>query len=216
MIRGRYSFVSLTVTTTVFYFLIAAAAVFFPQRTAAAYIVQVGHEDEHCIIVRTPPRESTIFGSYDVLDDNLSPEPVAFSVFNSDQYRIYKSHFATTEGHFSVRGQGRFTICIQNGMDHDHISHDRLDREVAFEVRVLVDDPAAPLVGLTNHLNENLWNLQARQDYMRTREVAHREVTEETFSELLTWTIVEAVALVVVSFGQVLYFRRFLEKRRYM
>ena len=101
-------------------------------------------------------------------------------------------------------------------MDHDHRSHDRLDREVAFEIRVVVDDPTAPLVGLTNNLNENLWNLQARQDYMRTREAVHREVTEETFSELLTWTILEAVALVFVSFGQVLYFRRFLEKRRYM
>ena len=50
----------------------------------------------------------------------------------------------------------------------------------------------------------------------RDRLITPREVTEETFSELLTWTIVEAVALVVVSFGQVLYFRRFLEKRRYM
>lgn len=211
MIRGRYS-LSYSITITVI--TVLCILLFIQQSTA--YIVHVGHEDEHCVIVRTPPRESTLFGSYDLLDDNLSPEPVAFIVLNSDQYRVYKSPFGITEGQFSVKAQGRLTICIQNGMDHDHRSHDRLDREVAFEIRVVVDDPTAPLVGLTNNLNENLWNLQARQDYMRTREAVHREVTEETFSELLTWTILEAVALVFVSFGQVLYFRRFLEKRRYM
>jgi hypothetical protein len=93
---------------------------------------------------------------------------------------------------------------------------DYMDRSVAFEVQVTAEELTAPAVKLTSEIVQKLWNLQTHQDHMRSREALHREVAEGTFEELLKWTVAEAVALIVVSGMQVMYFRRFLEKRRFM
>jgi hypothetical protein len=182
--------------------------------TTSAFVVHVEHEDEHCFIIRTPNKDSTISGSYDLLDDNLSPDPVSILILNDELHSLYQSPKGSTGGQFSIHAQGRLHLCIQNGLDHAGM--DELDRGVSFEVRVSVQDLTAPAVKLTSELVEKLWNLQVHQDHMRSREALHREVAEGTFEELLIWTVAEAVALVVVSGLQVLYFRRFLEKRRFM
>jgi hypothetical protein len=50
---------------------------------------------------------------------------------------------------------------------------------------------------------------------MRSREINHRNMAEKTFTDTLTWTLVELTALCIIAVTQVLYIRRYLEKKRY-
>ena len=56
----------------------------------------------------------------------------------------------------------------------------------------------------------------AREDsrYMMFREEHHRALTESTYERLRFLSILEAVALVAMSVGQIYYLRRFFEVKR--
>lgn len=182
---------------------------------AAAYIVQVGHMEEQCFVIRTPPGKiSTIEGSYDMLDENLPAEPLRVIWLDHEFTRLYKNGYGEHSGFFQIHAQGRLTFCLQNAMDS--VSKDELDREVFFDIRIIVDEPLNPLIGQAITVQDKLWGLQNHHLVMRAREEIHRGVVEQTFSDLLKWTLLEAAALVAVSLMQVMYFRRFLEKRRFM
>lgn len=65
-------------------------------------------------------------------------------------------------------------------------------------------------------LTRALGNLVHHHTYMRVREGKHREVIESTFGQLMWWVILEGVLVVGIAGAQILYFRNFLERRRYM
>ena len=75
---------------------------------------------------------------------------------------------------------------------------------------------AEALLELGGDLIDALENMADHQSYLREREAAHRALAEETFSAVLFWTVVEALVLASVAGGQILYLRRFIEKRRYL
>ena len=65
-------------------------------------------------------------------------------------------------------------------------------------------------------VNRELTMLMDHFAFAKRRESDQREIVESTFSEIMTWTVVEALAVCGVALGQVFYFRMFLEKKRYM
>ena len=75
---------------------------------------------------------------------------------------------------------------------------------------------AESLLELGGDLIDALENMADHQAYLREREAAHRALAEETFSAVFFWTIIEALVLLTVAGGQILYLRRFIEKRRYL
>ena len=68
----------------------------------------------------------------------------------------------------------------------------------------------------TWNLSKDISKLDTHYTFMRSREATHRAVVERTFTRLAAYTFFEGFVLIVVSVGQILYFRRFLERRRYM
>jgi hypothetical protein len=72
------------------------------------------------------------------------------------------------------------------------------------------------LIKAATMLNREPGTLMSRHEYMRSREGRHRELVEQIFSQLLVWAFLESVADIAVAAGQIMYFRRFLETRRYM
>ena len=113
--------------------------------------------------------------------------------------------------------------------DEDAEHPDHLPRTVGFQYRLerlsqrTGDDPLDPhnqkvQVWLDNagNVNREMSALMDHFAYAKRREADQREIVEATFSEIMTWTIIEAVAVCGVALGQVLYFRMFLEKKRYM
>jgi hypothetical protein len=96
--------------------------------TTKALVVHVPHEDEVCFIFRTPNKDSTVSCSFDLLDDNLSPDPVSILILDDDLETLYRTEKGLPSGQFSIHIQGRLFICIQNGLDH--VGQDQLSRGV--------------------------------------------------------------------------------------
>lgn len=75
---------------------------------------------------------------------------------------------------------------------------------------------AESLLELGGDLIDALENMADHQAYLREREAAHRALAEQTFSAVFFWTVIEALVVLTVAGGQILYLRRFIEKRRYL
>lgn len=144
---------------------------------------------------------------------------------------IWRSRQIASEGSFTVYGTGKFQLCIQNGnigSDDFYAPKDGIGREVGFSIRVVA--PERELegeAGPDNRLNSNLMEMSQKlmnglhtmsdhQDYMRERENRHTILADTTFNRVVQWTMLEAVVLVLVSIGQVLYLKKFFEQRRYL
>jgi hypothetical protein len=182
----------------------------------ASFIVQIATDDELCFVVRVPPN-SLLSGNFDVLDDNLSPDPVTVKLLDHNNNVLYASQKGLSEDIFRVEAEGRLNLCIQNGITHE--SRDDLDRSVGVSLLISGNNKynsTFKLMGAAQNLQSKLWDLQTHHDYMRNREAAHRQVTEQTFTYVVRWTIGEFVALVAIAIAQVMVLRTFFERKRYI
>lgn len=133
-----------------------------------------------------------------------------------------------------------YWFCLQNSDvepdSHDEREHpDDITRMIGFTYKFVPDNDHALLLELKNNKKDwdeekktTEWNnrsieieqdlniLVSHHDYLKGREVIHRTIVEKTFSNVLEYTLLEAFLVVCVSVGQVLYFRRFLENKRYI
>ena len=200
----------------------------------AALVASIPAKDEECYYIRPPTGKTGIlYGNYDHLDDDLSSDVVSVVVIDYEhEHVLYRSRRRASEGHFKVKlkADQKVALCLQNGLTtagRGRVSkqdlHDGKDRTVGFSFYIDVKDEAQELkeqntrlIDASQDLTRQLGNLINHHEYMRTREANHRELVEATFSQLLIWVIVEAFAVVIIAGGQIMYLRRFLEKRRYM
>jgi emp24/gp25L/p24 family/GOLD len=222
---------SLHVVTCLF---IAICAICLPAH--ASYVVVVPPKDEACFDIITPlGKAGTLYGNFDHLDDELSSDPLSVVVLDdTEQHVLYRSRRRASEGNFKfkLKPDQKVNFCIQNGIatagrGRKSVTpdrrHDGKDRTVGFSYSFEVTNEAlelktqnAKLIQTAMDLTRELGNFYNHHEYMRTREAKHREVVEKTFSQLMMWVILEGVTVILIAGGQILYFRRFLERRRYM
>ena len=151
---------------------------------------------------------------------------------------MWRSKPGADRGTFRVplsQGVHGYWLCFQNS-DHEpdntepeeeHMDH--IPRTVGFEFRIENIIPSVkpvPALFTTDHSDEwqeksdevqlELLAMKHHRDYMRTREADHRALVEKTFASTLSWTLVEAVVVIAMAIGQILYFRRFLERKTYL
>lgn len=233
-IRPRQS-TRLTASSLELVFCLLLTSFIFYHPVEASYAVTVPAKDEACFDLTSPPgRAGILYGNYDHLDDELSSDPVSVVLIDSEkQHVLYRSKRRSSEGEFKVeiKADQKVTLCIQNGIvtagrgrktpsDRNHDGEDRTigfsfsvePKNEAMEIKTKNDKILETALDLTRELR-NLYN---HHEYMRTRESKHRELVEMTFSQLMKWVILEGVTVIVIAGGQILYFRRFLERRRYM
>ena len=55
-------------------------------------------------------------GNFDILDDELSPEPVSVALHDEKYEQVWTSKNGASEGIFSHLGAGVHYFCVQNGM----------------------------------------------------------------------------------------------------
>lgn len=169
-------------------------------------------------------------GNYEALDDNLSPGPLGATLYNDKEAPMWRSKPGASEDKFSIHGEGKFELCFQNGrLGHDdmYAPQDGEDREVGFNLRVTAPSRDMGDAGPENRLMTNLSELTIKlldglhtmsdhQEYMRERENRHTLLAAATFDRVVQWTILEAMVLMLISLGQVLYLKKFFEQRRYL
>jgi len=165
-------------------------------------------------------------GNYDCLDDELSADPISVKLKDEKGRLLWKSTHGESEQIFElhVDNGGRFTFCLSNKGDKED-----LDRRVGFALRVrapsraladMIQGPdgekAFELIEWAEDLTEEWDTLLDHYDYLRDREAAQEELSDKIFKRVMKWTIAEAILLITIASAQVLYFRKFFEKRRYL
>lgn len=161
-----------------------------------------------------------------MLDDELSADPISVKLKDEKGRLLWKSVSGQSEATFDihVKKGGRFSLCLHHRGDDEE-----LDRTVGFAVRVrspsraladMVQGPdgekALELIEWAEDLTEEWDTLMDHYDYLRSREAIQEELSEKIFQRVMHWTIVEAVLLITIATAQVMYFKKFFEKRRYL
>lgn len=188
-------------------------------------------KDEECFFVTAPKNPGTIHGNFELLSGTT--DPLSIVIMDASTSRIfYRSRRGSGDGSFKIStnpGQ-KVNLCVQNGIfssGRKKVSqtrqHDGLPRTVGISFTMEEENTTRELhnqnkrmMDTVQDLKSNFFRLQDHQGYTRVRESMHRETVEKTFSRLMGWNILEAVALVLVTLCQILYLRRFLERRRYI
>mmetsp|Transcript_24444 Transcript_24444/g.59853 ORF Transcript_24444/g.59853 Transcript_24444/m.59853 type:complete len:229 (+) Transcript_24444:207-893(+) len=201
------------------------------RQCEASYVVKVEPYDEQCFYV-APLTHSMIYGDFEMLEDGLSPKPLSVLITDvHDSRTLYRSRTAVRSGSFKVEANPRekIYICIQNGLvvsghkAKGKTKSDGLPRTVGLdfsvEERDLHDEihqTHSKILSKAVMLSRELTKLQNHHEYMRAREAKHRETVEYTFSKLLAWALAQASGVILIAVGQIVYLKRFLERRRYI
>lgn len=209
-----------------------------------SYTYAVPYGREECILVRVPKGEPhVISGSFDCIDTKYSSDPVKVGVYNGYSEELWMSEPGSSEGLFSLTTsgkEGKHYLCLENAWDHEKKEAEhaaagqrpwqRVTRTIGFSIRVKKarkvkdtkgeggeEDPEETqqrLVELVEDLNERFQALTDHMSFMKTREVVHRELHEQTFTKVVNWNILEICTLVVITLAQVVNVWWILSKRR--
>lgn len=173
-------------------------------------------------------------GNYDQLDDELTADPLRVTLFDAEEKKLWTSPLGAPEGTFSVASTGgRNMLCITNGIEpglDDDAGNEQADRTVGFAVRVRpaavraqddsVEGPdtrvMTNLIEMSEDLLDDFQDLNDHQAYLKVRESEHRDLTEATYSRIVRWTVLEALVLMAIAGGQVMYLKKFFEQKRYL
>ena len=87
-------------------------------------------------------------------------------------------------------------------------------KKVEGGVEIDIDDTTDRLLDMTEHLNEKFQSLLDHMSFMKSREIVHRELHEQTFTKVVRWNILEICTVVFVSVCQVFNVWYLLNNRR--
>lgn len=214
-------------------------AALWSAQASVPMTVNVEAYGEECFLLYAPEKPlQQIKGDYEMIDDGgetISSEPLLVYIMEGmDDKIVWRSQAGAKGGQFAVglKPSLHYWLCIQNSShapDHagDEPEHpDHRPRMIGFtyEITDLLKKPTPYVfteqdIWMQNgvDIENDLQKLVHHHDYMRTREANHRGIVEATFTTVMGYSIAECVFVILVAVGQVLYFRRFLEKKqRYM
>ena len=222
-------------TILVAFFTVISSLAILPQFGHAAYVVSVPPHDEECFVISSPGAAGgTLRGNFDHLSDEKSSEPVSVVIIDDkEEHVLFRSRRRASEGIFqiSLKPDQKVNLCLQNGIvtagrgrkTKSARAHDGEDRVIGFEFSVQVKNENKEVHSQNGkneaaafELHRGLLNLVNHHQYMRVREGQHREIVEKTFGQLMWWVIIEGILVVAIAGVQILYFKNFLERRRYM
>lgn len=81
-------------------------------------------------------------------------------------------------------------------------------------VAIDLEDTTDRLFDMTEHLIDKFDRLLDHMSFMKSREIVHRELHEETFTKVVRWNILEICTVIVVSVCQVINVWYLLNNRR--
>jgi len=199
----------------------------------ASYAISIDPGSEECYIFLTPSdvgSTSTISGSFEVLHDDVDSYELAVKIANLDTHEsMHEVPSGTQEGDFKLehlKASSKFSICFQNQASPDD---DENDFDVGFNVRfhepvrTLDDGESGPdgerasqLIEKASEVHQDWEILQDHFEFLRNREGIHYSMNDEIMTRLTRWTEIEALLVIIMAVGQVMYWKKFFEKRRYL
>mmetsp|Transcript_3087 Transcript_3087/g.6664 ORF Transcript_3087/g.6664 Transcript_3087/m.6664 type:complete len:251 (-) Transcript_3087:193-945(-) len=199
----------------------------------ASYAITIEPGSEECYTFMTPNAInsfSTFSGSFEVLHDDVDSYELSVKVVNIDTGdAMHEVPSGTQEGDFELtdlKQNSKYSICFQNNADQDDEEN---EFDVGFNIRfhdpprALEDalsgpdqEHASKLVQKASKIQQDWDILEDHFEFLRNREGIHYGMNNEIMGRLATWTYVEAALVIVMAMGQVNYWKKFFEKRRYL
>ncbi|VEU37672.1 unnamed protein product [Pseudo-nitzschia multistriata] len=212
-------------------FLIVALSNFYA--VDASYAISIEPQSEECFIFMTPSSInpfSAFSGSFEVLHDDVDSYELAVKVVNNDTGEsMHEVPTGTQEGDFELndlKPNSKYSICFQNNAGEDDEEN---EFDVGFNLRFhnpprSLDDAesgpdgerASQLIQKAAQIDQEWFTLQDHFDFLRNREGIHFAMNNQIMTRLARWTYVESLLVVAMAVGQVMYWKRFFEKRRYI
>jgi len=168
-------------------------------------------------------------GSFQIEDDDVKPKDFSASVTQLPQgHVVYAPRKGAVEGKFRFETDIKsthYSICFRNNaMDDDDDSFD-----VGFSVRV-TDLPRAQdegeigpdterafmLVDQAVKIHEDWSVMLDHLDYAHNREAVYEDLASSILHRLAKWTYIEAFLVIGMATGQVMYWKKFFETKRYL
>jgi len=185
-------------------------------------------------------------GNYDILDDEASARSFAARLdehahgSSTKRRNFWKSSDGAREGSFTVTIDDdvpvEFCLLLDTKADDDQVVSGR-DQvvfhglPVGFSLYVRpatlprtlpdgVDGPdakrALDVVEKATNIYGDWRLLLDHFDFLRNREAQHTVLTSQILSRVMGWTLLEAFLVIAMATGQVLYWKKFFEQRRYL
>jgi hypothetical protein len=164
------------------------------------------------------------------MDDDLDADAFSMSVTDYESGEtLFQPAADAREGTFkleNVKPSHRYELCFQNNSAADD---DDRSFNVGFAVRVMnrprsLDAEeigpdalrALKLVEGSSAILEDWGSLKDHFDFLRNREGIHQDMNDAILYRIQRWTIIEALLVMGMATGQVLYWKKFFETRRYL
>ena len=146
---------------------------------------------------------------------------------------VYQSPPGSLEGTISIpeaKPKVTYTVCFQSHLSSTDVDDDDADITVGFSIRVstkpvrsLEDGVAGPdeqraldLVEQSAGIHEDWNTFLDLLDFAHNREAVYEEIGHAILYRLARWTYIEAFLVIGMATGQVLYWKKFFETRRYL
>lgn len=173
-------------------------------------------------------------GNYDLLNDEADEDilEVTLELASEPHTVLWKSDKEESEETFSisVKGSTHCEMCfyLDDKVDDDKVNNGGLP--IGFNLRVhpavertLPEGEVGPdarraieLVQQVDDIVVSWQTLLDHFDFLRNREAQHTVLTSQILSRVMSWTVIEAILVIGMAVGQVLYWRKFFEQRRYL
>lgn len=193
---------------------LATLLLFTKFRSTSAYITTLDAHSEECFFEKA--LASTKLGfTFEVTQGGFLD--IDITIFDPHGNLIHHEQKASS-GKYTIEADkdGPYKYCFSNKMSTVTPKVVMFNIETARQIKSKLSgaEDQEKLDTMVQDLTNSVTSVQHELEYLSVRDRIHRQINEVTNSRVATWTWVETVILLGVSFGQVIYLKRFFEVRR--
>lgn len=181
---------------------------------AEAYITTLDAHSEECFFEKAIASTKLGF-TFEVIEGGFLDIDV--SIFDPDGNMIHQEPKASS-GKYTIEANrdGPYKYCFSNKMSTVTPKVVMFSVETARQVQHKLSgaQDQEKLNDMIKELTNSMTSVKHELEYLSVRDRIHRNVNDSTNSRVIVWTWVEMLILLGVSWGQVVYLKRFFEVRR--
>lgn len=187
-------------------------ALFVHQTTA--YIITLDAHSEECFFEKAIASTKLGF-TFEVMEGGFLDIDV--TIHDPDGNMIHQEPKASS-GKYTIEAnkEGPYKYCFSNKMSTVTPKVVMFSIETARQVQHKMSgaQDQERVRDMIKDVDNAMTSVKHELEYLSVRDRIHRRINESTNSRVVVWTWVEFLILLGVSFGQVMYIKRFFEVRR--
>lgn len=179
-----------------------------------AYITTLDAHSEECYFEKAISGTKLGF-TFEVINGGFLD--IDISIYDPAGRQIHQET-KTSSGKYTIEADkdGAYKYCFSNKMSTVTPKVVMFSIETAREIQHKMSGAQDQdrVKDMIKDLNNAMTGVKHELEYLSVRDKIHRRINDSTNSRVVVWTWVEFIILLAVSFGQVVYIKRFFEVRR--